>query len=224
MENSQLIKEFNPIGEWLIFGMGYSEISLIACEEMIRSAVDGKIKKDFLYIPTIYNIKHAMEIFEKLILLIIDDKDCLGKNDWTHDISGLFIKLENKIDFEKMERHYAKKSGVYYLTEVDAMKKTIAECYDLVEKYYHLLFLVEKIGPDFLIEDKKNTAFRYPENILLIKPKYLKVLEKIKIEDIEEIKKDVAKLIKFWDIGLDIGSYLYDDGYKEKSNKKSNKK
>jgi len=213
MESNQLTKEFRPLGEWHIFGMGYLLISETACEEMIKSVADGKMIKNDLYIPTIYNIKHAIEIFEKLIILIADDKNLLNQNkDWGHDIKTLFARLKSKIDFKGMAKYYTCNPSDQYLTDIPLIEKTIDECSNLVDKYYHLSFLIEKIGTDFIVEDGINDAFRYPQNNLLIKPKYQKILEKITINDIEQIKNDIIELKKFLKLELSIGIYIMNKG------------
>lgn len=202
---------------WLYFSRSYLFLAKLGCKELLdpirnRNEIYGD--KDFfkmlyqkhdLFISTLYNVKHGIEIFIKTLKFILSGK--LDEKHRIHNISYLFEILENEInslrgeiervikerlkddldDHEKINLQEAEKS----LNNLPGSLGTIKK---LIDKYYRCDVIKDKIGNDFIIEDIDNTAFRYPENNLKIKLDYEKILSRILKKDIEIIFKDIVDL------------------------------
>ena len=178
----------NPRADWVYFGISYLWIALAACNEMLNPK-DGKEMNEYLYIATIYNIKHAIEILEKLLLVTLEETGKLDKGLHKHDIKLLLIKVKHKIPKKFWP-------DLMILSEV-------------IDKYHHLSFLINKLDQDFSMEDCDNSAFRFPQNNLSIHIDYEKLLDKITSTDIENLKNDIPKIQKFFDIWKELSSFMY---------------
>ncbi len=197
---------------WLQFAQSYLSMARLGCEEM----VNNKYKEDLLetgtlwdsykittiFIPTLYNIKHGIEVFIKFLKMSLADK--LSNKDFIHNISDLFYILEDEIKRHKIadviKREYASKPSDTNLNiavkDIQNLRKFLDDIKELVIKYYHCSLFRDKIGNDFTIEDVENTAFRYPDNEMKINVEYLTVIERISKSEIEEMKNDVDKLME----------------------------
>lgn len=194
--------------EWLNFGLSFLEISSISCEKMKKDK--KSIKR--LYISTIFNIKHSIEILLKFLVIYLSDDDIVKK-----------LKIHDQKDIHKtLEEILKKKNIVKLIIKLNQSKKNdkdwIFNKYKselditsgekvvlisthlkiLINKYYNCEFLKDKIGLDFNIEDKDNTGFKYPENNLSIRIDYSKVLERINDEDIISLEQDIDSLFNIF--------------------------
>lgn len=209
--------------DWVHFSHNYLKLAKLGCQEILNpkhnSAVDKfklKYKPYDLFISIIFNIKHGIEVFTKTLKIILTEK-LIDKTDQHHNISELFyvlkkeikkFKIDDKIkkdhlknpkdtNLECAHRSIEKKGTVALLDEIE----------NLIFKYYHCEILTEKLNSGFenkfTIEDSSNTAFKYPENNLVIKLHYDEILTTITEDDIREILKDVEILLeKFNDLGF----------------------
>lgn len=138
------------------------------------------INNRYILAPSLFNIKHAIEVFLKSTALLLEESI-----DYTHDIGRLFSNLKEKLPISKT-------------SEVEKLKK-------LIEKYYHLSFLKEMVGGNFIIEDIKNDVFRFPDNSAKISLDFEEILPRFSTSDIEKFKKDIRQIYDlFHDIGWDI--------------------
>jgi len=135
--------------EYLFFARSFLILSYRGIEEVLKNVQGnefsnpfGKIKPDWVYknnyllIPAVYNLKHAMEIFIKTLMILLKIEP-----EKIHDNKKLFQKLKDKI-----------------------IGKTVEELELLINKYYYNDFLKNKIDIGLEVNDKKNDIFRYPEN------------------------------------------------------------
>lgn len=205
--------------DWLKFAQSYLIIALLACDEMIENkykeqfpdSEDEVVKKyglktklidkytiHVLFLPSIYNAKHGIEVFIKTLKKIVG-VDKIPKD---HNVVELFEKLKGLVKeghlqliiAEAKTKNPSDSNLPAASGDLKNIKKYIANLEKLVLKYQRCDFLKEKISSDFEIEDGDNTAFRYPENNLKIQLDYEKMLFRITKKDVEEIKKDIEAL------------------------------
>lgn len=142
--------------------------------------------KQYILAPVFFNIKHAIELFIKSVSKIFEltDKDFEKK----HDINFLFLKIRGLLDKNKKIKE----------EDINKLEK-------LILKYHHLEFLNKKIKNNFIITDKENDVFRYPDNKAGFVLNFENIFYQFKESDIEEIKHDIKQLHKlFYDIGAKI--------------------
>ena len=75
-------QKFDQKEDWELFFLGYLSMAKLGCEEMLKEKSDYDIED--LYISTIYNFKHAIEIFLKTIVVILEERKLI-KHEETHD-------------------------------------------------------------------------------------------------------------------------------------------
>lgn len=205
--------------DWLKFAQSYLIIALLACDEMIENkykeqspnSEDEVVKKyglkpklidkyaiHVLFLPSIYNAKHGIEVFIKTLKKIVG-VDKIPKD---HNAVELFEKLKGLVKEGHIQKVITDKEAAnpsdadlpVAKKDLRNIKKYINILEELVIKYQCCDFLKGKIENDFEIEDGDNTAFRYPENSLKIQMNYEEILLRITKEDIEKIKKDIEAL------------------------------
>jgi hypothetical protein len=208
--------------EWYYFVQNYLKISELACLEMTSHRYtrfcrykpnQGKILSEFhindLYISTIYNIKHSIEIAIKTLSGLISDRI----KDNTHNIKELFLELKKIINIDSsankiikifsglQERYQKNNTKITKLTKANSVKnikehldQNLKDFEALVLKYQQCEFIKNKINDLYIIEDFDNTAFRYPCNSMEIQLNYEKIINKINENDIYEILDDIKKL------------------------------
>lgn len=185
---------------WLDFGLSFLEIADLACQEMQKSSPSKNISD--LYIATIYNVKHGIEVLLKSIIVILEDKELI-KKDETHDQKALFLKICNvanlpdvkKVIAELVKNKNGQENFIFLSEKTQNLGKQFISMGNLIYKYQHLDFLKNKIGDNFIIEDSNNTTFKYPQNNLNIKLDYEEILKKLNNEDIANLNIDINKLI-----------------------------
>ena len=174
--------------EWYIFVNSYLTLSEIGCEQLLQS---GKltIKKKYIIISTIYNLKHSLELMIKTFTRIINKNT--NKNDRDHDIKELFTALKRTI--QKKSRNKEKKIKK---EDIKLFNNQMISLEKIIIKYQELNFLNKHLQGCFTMHDKQNTFLRYPENSMQIRINYEKLLNKITKDNIKDLKTDIEKLIK----------------------------
>lgn len=186
--------------DWTIFSLGYLNLAELSCLEIIEkkyqyTANHGKI----IYIPIIFNIRHAIEIFIKTFSIKFLKKDFLDNTDHTHDIQELFLKFREKISKKRLQESIKKWKDENPDNKEEISSDTIFnELESIINKYQNLDFLKTKIGINYYIDDTNNTAFKYPTNDLNIKISYKDLLGKFTEMDAREFLIDVIKLQKIF--------------------------
>lgn len=209
--------------DWVHFSHNYLKLAKLGCQEILNpkhNSAAGRFELNYkpydLFISIIFNIKHGIEVFTKTLKVILTEK-LIDKIDQHHDISKLFTVLKKeikkcKID-DKIKKDHLKNPKdtnlgcAYRSIENGGTVALLDEIENLIFKYYHCEILTEKLNNGFknkfTIEDSSNTAFKYPENNLEIKPHYDEILTTITENDIKEVLKDVEILLeKFNDLGF----------------------
>lgn len=198
--------------DWWLFCDSYLSAAELACREMIDQKYKVfKSKKGEhgplrfwvynLYIPMIYNLKHAIEIFLKYFLIVIEDKmPELGKNG--HDIEKYLELFKSKHNVELINRAIkgAIKQGKKTRFSLEAAEfetefhqKWMENMNRLVIKYFKCEDIISKIG-NFSLIDRLNDGFRYPVNQLGVSLNYSELIGKINKEDIKIVLKDIYEL------------------------------
>lgn len=167
---------------WFDFGMSFLFLADLACSEM-RKEKNAEFYSAELYIATIYNIKHGIEVNLKSLIVLLEEKEILKKLEH-HNQEEILNELHRLIGENKImalvkkltEKHKNDENWVFKKGEnIDLIMLDMVK---LVSKYHKCDFLKDKIGTDFIIEDTSNTAFKYPQNSLLIKLDYEKIIKK----------------------------------------------
>lgn len=203
MDTSQKIRN-----SWLNFGLSYLEIADLACQEMQKDN-PSKGMPD-LYIATVYNVKHGIEVLLKSIIVSLEDQELI-KKDEIHNQEALFSKIRSVINLPNVKKVIAEliknEKNDEYLAFISEKTENLENQFnsigDLVYKYQRLDFFKNKIGNDFVIEDIDNTTFKYPRNSLNIKLDYAKILKRLTKEDAIDLNADIKKLISIF-----VGLYL----------------
>lgn len=184
--------------DWLSFAQNFLFISKISCEKMLEK--DCYIIP--LFLPTLYNIKHGIEVFIKSAMVLITECE-LGKEDRKHSAVELFERLKIIINYELIKKviedahkknpddNDFKNASKDFLP---GLPQRIESLDKLVAKYQNCEIIKDKIGNYFEIDDEDNTAFRYPENNLKIKLNYDMILINIKTNDVVELLDDVKNI------------------------------
>lgn len=197
----------SEIDNWITFAQNYLKMAKLGCLQMLNNTFKDKLDVDYshfskrdLFIPTLYNVRHGIEVFIKTLKFTLAEK--LSKDEYRHNIHFLFDRLVEEIKKHKIEEVIENKlksdpnNTNLNIAKEDLKKlpKLKSEINKLVVKYYYCDFITTKIGAAFRLEDGENTLFRYPEDDYQIKINYNKVISKIDEKDVKEILEDVARL------------------------------
>jgi hypothetical protein len=180
---------------WELFFLGYLSMAQLGCEEMLKENSEYDFKD--LYISTIYNFKHAIEIFLKTIIVILEERKII-KKEQTHDqleVFKGFIQsiIKNKKDIVKIVDSVEENDEIWNMIKLETknMDGLTSQILELIKKYQTMCFLKEKIEQDYFMEDGGNDVFRYPQNKMKIDLNYKKIIARIQKEDILKIKVDI---------------------------------
>lgn len=190
--------------EWADFTLSYLHIAELALREIIDKKFNNEnFGSDKIYIPTLYNIKHAIEIFLKFFTIEFLDKENLDNSDYSHDIEVIFTKLKRNIPNSVLESFKKRwnKDNSQHADKIGTI--TLEDLQSIVEKYHSLDFLKEIIQENYSIKDLNNTAFKYPTNDLNIQINYKEFSKRITIDMVRESLIDVINLEKmFWQLQI----------------------
>lgn len=188
---------------WLNFGNSFLDLALLGCEAMHEETFNAKTAHDIkhLYIATIFNIKHGIEVHLKSLQIALEERD-LSNKEFTHDTLKIWRNLAKIISKESKSikrflLNHIKKDKVLqeFITEEQLNKgkldDMLLQAMSMVVDYYFCDFLRGKIDGHYMVMDVKNTAFKYPQNDCQIKLDYGEIIANTTKEDIEKIKKDV---------------------------------
>lgn len=177
--------------EYLFFSRAYLTLAFLGCQEVLSKMEKGsynnplgKITPDWVYefnyilVPALYSLKHAIEMFIKTTGYFLGIPA-----ERKHDIKFLFRKLKGKL-----QKHS-------FLKELE----------ELINKYHHNTFLLNKLKEDLELEDKQNDLFRYPDNTIDTSLNFSRILSRFNPDDIKQIQIDIIKLdYFFYEIGFQI--------------------
>ena len=219
------------IDDWTTFSQNYLEMAKLGALEMINQKYGPEFAHGYspifseqnLFIPTMYNVKHGIEILIKTLKFTLSKK--LEKNDKKHDVKELFEMLKSETKKHKIEevinREYDNEKSLnankinLNIAKEDLKNLTayIDRIENLVLKYYHCTFIQDKMVDATILEDVKNTLFRYPENDTKIKIDYDNVILKITEIDKDVLLKDIESLVDDFN-GLGFIFYTYQKNVK----------
>jgi len=181
--------------DWELFFLGYLSMAELGCKEMLKEESDYNIED--LYISTIYNFKHAIEIFLKTMVVILEERKLI-KQEEKHDQLDVFKGLiqtinKNKKDIIDIIGKVEEGDEIWEMIkfETGKMDNLTNKVLELIKKYQTMSFLKEKIGQDYSIEDSVNDVFRYPQNKMKIDLNYKDIIKRIDKKDITMLYIDV---------------------------------
>lgn len=168
---------------WIWFAYSYLALTEIGLEKLkeginnpnnIRSIKDYfAFRKKYLFIPIIYNLKHALEIILK----------------------GLNIQANN----EYIQTHDAiiNKKALQLIISKFSDKEKLKNLDKIVDKYYRIEFFNKNLSQKIKISDVHNDIFRFPENSarFFLDSECFGVFEKSEVNKfIDELKEDLTLL------------------------------
>jgi len=163
------IKAKNNEYDWAIFATSYLQLANLACQELLdnRANKHNKAKvKPFnipykpqdLFVAILFNIKHGIEIFIKTLSIF-----AYGEYEEGHDIHDLFQAVKKKVKVLKINP-IKKGSNEIKQTDIDSLYDDLDKMEELINYFYTLDLLKDKIGKHYTINDIQNDIFRYPDN------------------------------------------------------------
>jgi hypothetical protein len=189
-------QKFDQKENWELFFLGYLSMASLGCEEMLKEESEYKIED--LYISTVYNFKHAIEIFLKTMIVVLEERKIV-KQEEKHDQLEVFksviqIILKNKKDIIDTIDKVKENDEIWDMIKLETGKidELTNKVLELIKKYQTMSFLKEKIGQDYSIEDGVNDVFRYPQNKMKIDLNYENILKRIEKKDIVKLYIDVT--------------------------------
>ena len=181
--------------DWELFFLGYLSMAKLGCDEMLKENSDYNIED--LYISTIYNFKHSIEIFLKTMIVVLEERKIV-KQEEKHDQLDVFkgfiqIITKNKRDIINTIDKVKENDEIWEMIkfETGKMDNLTNKVLELIKKYQTMSFLKEKIGQDYSIEDSVNDVFRYPQNKMKIDLNYEDIIKRIDKKDITSLYIDV---------------------------------
>jgi hypothetical protein len=190
--------------DWIEYTDSFFALVKLGCDEIDNprhSDKFGDIKieyKDRINIAIMYNMKHAVELYLKTLIRIVDGDNIENIRNLDHDLTASFKVLKNKLEDKEIEKvifslknnkdelmGFAKQE-LNRVTE-ESMLNDIKK---IVSYYNNFEFFTKNTGK----LDKKNTAFKYPENDLSESLLVKTISFNYESLDIEQIRKDVGVL------------------------------
>lgn len=165
-----IVKEKDKISkyDWAIFGQSYFLIARLACQELLSTSAkkyskssknDSPYDKADLFVATVFNVKHGIEVFIKAISLFV-----YGEYREGHNIHELFAEVKQKISKLRVVLPEQRFYNSLTQEEIDNFPKDLDQIELVVLYFYNLDFLKPKIGQLYKIKDVQNDIFRYPDN------------------------------------------------------------
>lgn len=190
----------------LYYAQAYLQLAKLGCQELLdphhnkTDEVPGWKMSYSVQIlgPIIYNTKHGIECFLKVLQLIAgQDYDTI------HHLHKLFAEVRKILEGRKWQPVNDKGDEISK-EDIDNMPNVLQEIEDLVDYFYKNKIVAEKLGIAE-IPDPKNELLRYPEMQNGTTFDYGTFLSKWTPEDTEELKRKIGRL----DANLnDIGYFL----------------
>jgi len=190
MQNKE---NYNSI-HWNDFLNSFLNLTELACAE-IESPEHNEPTYLHTKIAIIYNIKHAIEIFMKTLIRIIDQNTTTKIT--SHNLNELFTILKSKIEQDLTQKiNKQKESSKFIIQEFKKFDEYTTNIQEITNYYFQLEFLNKD---DITILDTKNTAFKYPENKkqINVEINYFGFLYGKKF-DTKKILKDIRSLRRYF--------------------------
>lgn len=205
-----------PEQDWWLFCDSYLSIAELSCREMLFQRYGKYVDANFndfdknnprafhiqnLYISMRYNLNHAIEIFLKSFILVIEKQIPDYKNNG-HDISKYLALFQDKIEIEKINNtirnaNQNTKNSPYNLEALnsftDFSDQWLESVVQISLKYFSLKDIQNKIK-EIDLRDYKNDGFRYPENNISASIHYGQITKDTKDYEIKHILSDVKEL------------------------------
>jgi HEPN domain-containing protein len=111
MNNEKTETNFTTDNNWWSFCDNFLSIAKVGCLEMLNqkypkyeeiSKETAPFWKYNLYVATVFNLKHALEIFLKYLIFILKDEFPKFNNKNGHNIKYLLEIFQNECDLEKI--------------------------------------------------------------------------------------------------------------------------
>ncbi len=182
---------------WLQYSMYFTEATETLAKELLRKPTDPNSSGTLVVIPTIYLLRHSLELLIKLSYKILDQKITID-----HDIYKQFKSLESDLlNFEIDVKATAQKYSVQEITVKEFNKDTINKFSGIVYKYHYQFPLLNSLKKDdFYIEDTGNELFKYPEANNIRFSFSPSIMLGISDEDKQDILEDIEVLKYYWSV------------------------
>lgn len=191
--------------EWENFADAYLSLARLGLEKALELKDGGK-ENIYLILPSLFNLKHGIEMMLKTLTIWYLGKDHLSGADLTHDLDEIFSQFKKQIPKRRVQDAIEElKRKQPDLPHEDLNTENIfEEMEDLVFRYVTLDVLKSKISRDDLtFLDLNNTALRYPSNDISLQVDYSSVIEKFDSSDIQLMLRDCQKAkILLWKLLL----------------------
>jgi len=179
----------------LYYAQAYLQLAKLGCQELLdphhnRTEEVPNWKMSYIVQlagPIIYNTKHGIECFLKMLQLIAgQDYDTI------HHLHKLFAEVRKIFEGRKWQP-LDDKGDTIDQEEIDRMPTVLQEIEDAVDYFYKNKIVDEKLGTGE-IPDPKNELFRYPKMQSGTTFDYTAFLGKLTNDDIKELRAKIGKL------------------------------
>lgn len=179
----------------LYYAQAYLQLAKLGCQELLdphhnktEEVPDWKMSYTVQILgPIIYNTKHGIECFLKVLQLIAgQDYDTI------HHLHKLFAEVRKILEGRKWQPVNDKGDEVSQ-EDIDNMPNVLQEIEDLVDYFFKNKIVAEKLGIAE-IPDPKNELLRYPEMQNGTTFDYGTFLSNWTPEDTKELKRKIGRL------------------------------
>ncbi len=179
----------------LYYAQAYLQLAKLGCQELLdphhnktEEVPDWKMSYTVQILgPIIYNTKHGIECFLKVLQLIAgQDYDTI------HHLHKLFAEVRKILEGRKWQPVNDKGDEISQ-EDIDNMPNVLQEIEDLVDYFYKNKIVAEKLGIAE-IPDPKNELLRYPEMQNGTTFDYGTFLSNWTPEDTKELKRKIGRL------------------------------
>ena len=196
-------KKIENKSDWANFTIGYLHLVELSLKEIIykkHNDIGNHFTAEQIFIPTLFNLKHAIEVFLKHLSIEFLNKEFFDSSDYSHDIEKLFSRIKKQIPEKRIDEVIKKHDKEKPNEKLDLNGKNLFdELESIINKYHSIKILKNKIEADYEIKDTNNTALKYPLNDLNITLKYSVISKKFNTTDAQEVLVDCFILQKiFW--------------------------
>lgn len=219
-----------PEQDWWLFCDSYLATAELACREMLFQRYGKHMNLDFddnygnnkkafniqnLYIPMRYNLNHAIEIFLKSFLIVLEKQNPQYRS-FGHDIGKCLTSFQDKIQLQRIkqdlkEAYDQAKQSPYNIEIISQISDFSDDWLDSVVKislkYFHC-HDIQVNANQVNLYDEKNDAFRYPDNNIKAKVNYINFVKQLSNYEVRNILSDIRELkVSFGNLKVLIYAY-----------------
>lgn len=190
VETKSFQKKINE-RDWYIFTKSFLSLGKSGCDKVLKKEDEASEEDKVSSIGIIFNLKHGIEIFLKMLIHRFQDKEDIDDNFQSHKCGFLIESLDGNNDFNS----FLKKNSI--IRKWVKIKK-INEKYTLISELPFLNDLKAKIS----IKDNGNNFFKYPQfkydkkrETLVMGVNYSEIIMDIDKNFIKDVDNDLKELL-----------------------------